>query len=243
MVDVMLKGVFFAALVLTELLPMTALADGYSDHVNDEIWSLRLEAQQYAAEQAGNQCGWHPATPIIFSDQIDPENRVTDEQLFRELMMMLRLDQNARAISSAMNNDQSSSRTRAVDARNLVALRKILDSRGFPSTEEVGNQGVNAALMLVAHADQDVDFQKGALRKMEDEVSKGRLSPAIPMVLKSIRPQVVGMKKSISSKAPDASTKVDLSPSECYSKRMVEITHTFISERFPEIERSSARGR
>jgi hypothetical protein len=107
-------------------------------------------------------------------------------------MAMLRLDQNARAISVAFGDDESTTRVKEVDADNLAILKRIVSNHGFPTVDEVGGAGANAMLMLVAHADEDGEFQRYTLRKMDDEVAKGRLPAMYPAVLKSIRPNIAG---------------------------------------------------
>ncbi len=55
----------------------------------------------------------------------------------------------------------------AVDGANLTRLKTIIGEVGFPTEELVGREGVNAAWLIVQHADNDPAFQKEVLARLE----------------------------------------------------------------------------
>jgi hypothetical protein len=60
---------------------------------------------------------------------------------------------------------------KAVDAKSLPFMRKVLDEHGFPSFAMVGEDGAEAAWILIQHADSDPAFQQRALAMMEPLVA------------------------------------------------------------------------
>lgn len=63
-----------------------------------------------------------------------------------------------------------------VDSANYFALRKIINSLGFPSWDCVGKSGANKFWLLVQHQDSHVEFQKEVLQLMEQLWLKGKVS-------------------------------------------------------------------
>ena len=64
---------------------------------------------------------------------------------------------------------------READKTNTERLREIIDKYGWPTRSLIGNDGTNAAWLLVQHADRDPKFQRQCLDMMaklpKDEVS------------------------------------------------------------------------
>ncbi|MGW7529729.1 DUF6624 domain-containing protein [Streptomyces sp. NPDC054783] len=58
-----------------------------------------------------------------------------------------------------------------IDARNTAWLKAVLTKYGWPGISLVGEQGAEDAWLLAQHADQDVSFQKEALKLLRDAVS------------------------------------------------------------------------
>ena len=63
-----------------------------------------------------------------------------------------------------------------VDSSNYFALRKIINSLGFPSWDCVGKSGANKFWLLVQLQDSHVEFQKEVLQLMEQLWLKGNVS-------------------------------------------------------------------
>ena len=64
----------------------------------------------------------------------------------------------------------------AVDSRHLGRLKQIVDQHGWPGKSLVGEDGANAAWLLVQHATQDPDFMKRCRGLMERAVKRGEAS-------------------------------------------------------------------
>ena len=227
-----LKKIGAVALALMWLLPVKVSASGYSEYENHEIWQLRLAAARYAAHKSQKICGWAPQSPVVFSDQFLLTEDISSERLFLSVMAMLRLDQNARAISDALPHDEVAYiKAKDVDYDNLLTLRNIFSDDGFPTRKQVGDTGLNAMLMLVAHADSDLEFQKSVLIKMNDEVDKGILPAIYPVILKTIRPQTAGASILPKNDSLDADRKTYSSPRECYAHTDQNFINSYIRSR------------
>lgn len=85
----------------------------------------------------------------------------THPGLGAELLWMSGQDQAAR--QGDLNDPQVGKRMLAVDARNLPRIEKIIAEHGFPTVAMVGQDGFNAAWLLVQHADADPGFQQRTL--------------------------------------------------------------------------------
>ena len=89
-----------------------------------------------------------------------------DPALRNELLRMRQLDQTARmaVIEHGLETSKSES---AIDAENLKNLKRIFEKHGFPTPEMVGYDGMNAAWLLLQHADQDPAWQRKWLGTIE----------------------------------------------------------------------------
>jgi hypothetical protein len=87
-----------------------------------------------------------------------------------QLLAMLKRDQAARqAMIRAQGTKHQPARVRAmlaVDAANLKRLAPMLDRHGFPTPAMVGRDGVQAAFILVQHADRDPALQARMLPQL-----------------------------------------------------------------------------
>ena len=93
-----------------------------------------------------------------------------------ELLQMESADQAARAAvdpSRAGDYDPATQAVLKVDAANLLRIEAIVARHGFPTRTLVGDDGVDAAWMLVQHADADPAFQADALRRIKALLSSG----------------------------------------------------------------------
>jgi hypothetical protein len=63
-----------------------------------------------------------------------------------------------------------------IDRRNTARMKEIVARHGWPGIRLVGEDGANAAWLLVQHADQDPVFQKPCLGLMEEAARKGDAS-------------------------------------------------------------------
>jgi hypothetical protein len=91
-----------------------------------------------------------------------------------ELLEMMRQDQEERTGSclppgTRLGPTQDYSRSRR--------LRDIVDRIGWPTFDQVGRDGAEAAWLIAQHADSDVAFQEAALALMTDAVAAGQADP------------------------------------------------------------------
>ncbi|HEY0199733.1 MAG TPA: DUF6624 domain-containing protein [Rhodanobacter sp.] len=95
-----------------------------------------------------------------------------------ELLKMSNADQQARNAAIADNGKHPtiSAAVYAVDGRNLPRLKQIDATQGFPTTAQVGKDGVDAAWLLVQHADRDPTFQAHVLDELRPRFSTGDIS-------------------------------------------------------------------
>lgn len=91
----------------------------------------------------------------------------THPALRESLLEMEREDQAVRFAD--LQNPQAVEKLFAVDAGNLVRIKKLVATRGFPTVEMVGQDGFNAAWLLVQHADRDPAFQQQVLDVLIEE--------------------------------------------------------------------------
>lgn len=59
-----------------------------------------------------------------------------------------------------------------VRKRNTERLKEIINEYGWPGISLVGEDGSNAAWLLVQHSDHDLEFQKQALELLKQAVEK-----------------------------------------------------------------------
>src|SRR5579884_821898 len=109
------------------------------------------------------------------SDSAEPKR---DEALRQELLRMMKEDQDAReeAIKAAPGDSPALRKMVAVDRKNTARMKEILAKHGWPGKSLVGDDGANAAWLLVQHADKDRDFQKRCLKLLARAVKAGEAS-------------------------------------------------------------------
>jgi hypothetical protein len=103
-----------------------------------------------------------------------------NEELRQELLQRMSQDQAVRTGVAPPGDDRTSEELFAamddVDAENTVRMREILDEHGWPGWSLVGEDGAEAARVLVQHADFDLDLQKRGLELLEAAVAVGDAS-------------------------------------------------------------------
>lgn len=107
--------------------------------------------------------------------------RARDTALQRELLERLRADQAirdtfvARLQSGHPLDSLTVARMNAVDASNTAWLKGVVVRSGWPTRAQVGAEGVDAAFLMVQHADLDTAFQARVLPELERAASQGAL--------------------------------------------------------------------
>ena len=119
-----------------------------------------------------------------FADQrrASPIKVVTRPALQRELILLAEQDQEARHFAMSSNaghsgRDVDRAHMTDVDSANLRRLKQIIRQDGFPNARMVGYNGMQAAWLLVQHADSDPAFQAQMLPIVTRRVHGGDLDP------------------------------------------------------------------
>ena len=90
-------------------------------------------------------------------------------ELRESLLEMGRKDQAIRSPHPDFQDPKVVEKFLAADASNLARLKKIVAEHGFPTPSMVGQDGFNAAWLLVQHADPDPAFQQAMLEQMVEK--------------------------------------------------------------------------
>ncbi len=70
-----------------------------------------------------------------------------------------------------------------VHRRNAEALKAIIDEHGWPGRSLVGEEGAEAAWLIVQHAIGDPELQRGALPILREAATRGEVDPWQPAYL------------------------------------------------------------
>lgn len=102
-----------------------------------------------------------------------------DEALRQELLKMFKEDQDIRMkfIKSPSLDAADVRKGEKIDRKNTARMREIIAKHGWPGKSLVGEDGANAAWLLVQHADHDHEFQKRCLKLLERVVKTREASP------------------------------------------------------------------
>lgn len=103
----------------------------------------------------------------------------SDPGLHRQLLDMEKVDQDVRnALDSDGWTQQNVQKMLAVDAKNLPEIKRIAAAHGggLPTVAQVGADGVDAAWVLVQHADTDPAFQGEVLGQVGPLLESGGIS-------------------------------------------------------------------
>jgi hypothetical protein len=100
-----------------------------------------------------------------------------DLALRDELLAMQAADQAARNawMAAGMTDKAHAARVRALDEKHTTRLEAIIAEHGWPTEALVGPLGVEAAFILVQHADHDPAFQARMLPEIEAAAARGEL--------------------------------------------------------------------
>lgn len=97
-----------------------------------------------------------------------------DDALRQELLQMRDADQRVRSAAFRATNFHG---VLEVDSRHLQRMKQIVEQRSWPGKSLVGEDGANAAWLLVQHATQDPAFMKRCRDLMKRAMEKGEASP------------------------------------------------------------------
>jgi hypothetical protein len=102
-----------------------------------------------------------------------------DEELRRELLEMAAKDLSTREELAADGSlfEGYHARMEAVHRRNSARLSSIIDERGWPGVSLAGEDGEDAAWMIVQHSIGGPAFQRRALELLKDASARGEAPP------------------------------------------------------------------
>lgn len=113
-----------------------------------------------------------------------------NEALRQEILKMVEKDQEIRTeiIEAPSPNEAALRRMTKIDRKNTARMKEIIAKHGWPGKSLVGEDGAEAAWLLVQHADKDREFQKRCLKLLERavkarEASAGELAYLTDRVL------------------------------------------------------------
>lgn len=103
-----------------------------------------------------------------------------NESLREELKAMAAEDRQLRQelLDSGELGDGYAPRMEALHRKNASRLKEIIVEHGWPDRELVGDEGTSAAWLVAQHAISDPEFQRQALKLIEEKVSEGTVPAA-----------------------------------------------------------------
>ena len=111
-----------------------------------------------------------PGIPAMIEPMID-------ERLRRELVAMRSEDTRVRDELVAANELGGAyvPRMEAIHIGNAARLRELIDQNGWPAEDRAGKDGAEAAWLIAQHAIGEPEFQRRALRLMQECAAEGRI--------------------------------------------------------------------
>ncbi len=97
----------------------------------------------------------------------------TEAELREELIRMKTADQAVRDLPLTSEGEEKV--LTAVDAVHTARLKAIVAAQGWPTVAQVGQDGADAAWLLVQHADKDPAFQRAVAALMKPLVASGQV--------------------------------------------------------------------
>ena len=132
------------------------------------------------AKQCPGLAAWIQAkkAEVAAQRKAKPPTRPIQPALRAGLLKMSDADQKARnaVVADGGKHVASIKAMLAVDARNLPRIKRIDAKQGFPTRAQVGSDGVEAAWLLVQHADSDPAFQAHVLAELRPRLHGGGIS-------------------------------------------------------------------
>lgn len=127
------------------------------------------------------------------------KHEATYPALRHRLLKMEEVDQAARNISQEdiqKPQSQALKKIATVDAANLKLLKQLIEKNGFPTPQQVGEDGIKALWLITQHANSDIEFQRSILSQLlaEDSgIDKAEIALLVDRInVNEGKPQVYG---------------------------------------------------
>lgn len=124
---------------------------------------------------------WPPLVARWQESDAKADAAIGDPALREELLAMVQEDQDVRMawIAKGLKTDDKdmADKLRAVDTKHVARMKEIVAKVGWPGKSLVGLEASHGAWLLVQHADDDIEFQKLCLAKLEPLVKTGEVTP------------------------------------------------------------------
>ena len=129
------------------------------------------------AQQCPGMTAWAKAQEarVAATRKAHPPAKPSRPALRNELLQMGEADTKARN-AAMVDGGKDPALFKAVydvDGRNLQRMKQINTQQGFPTTAQVGSDGMHAAWLLVQHADRDPGFQAHVLDELRTRPDHG----------------------------------------------------------------------
>jgi len=125
---------------------------------------------------AAGACSGSVPEQLSVIETSNPPSSVNAD-LRRELLALVDEDQKVRL--AAMEGDDPAlwDTVKTLDKTNTVRMKAIIEAHGWPGKSLVGEDGTDAAWILIQHGRHDPEFLKRCLVLMEEAVSEGEAAP------------------------------------------------------------------
>lgn len=153
------------------ILGVALLAAAFSVVAQDDSFETKI------ASKCPSAAGWLKAEETRRSvlDKVKVNVLPSMPALHDELLAMASRDTEVRTSFQAEGEHHSGATLKSVmevDRANLARMKAIVKVQGFPTTAQVGPDGVEAAMLLVQHADVDPGFQQSVLSLAQPRAGK-----------------------------------------------------------------------
>lgn len=153
---------------------LSLVSSGWTTAQAGDDWDAQV------SRQCPHMAAWIRAKDIEAAahQKTQPLGKPSEPELRAELLKMSDADQKARnaVIADGFKHAGPIKAMWAVDAGNLPHLKRMVAAQGIPTVAQVGKDGVEAALLLVQHADRDPGFQMKVLDQLQASPDHGGVS-------------------------------------------------------------------
>lgn len=115
-----------------------------------------------------NSKEWKQYEKTVTDKYMELTKGLKQAKLTFELLKAYGRDQSVRFYLMKIHHDSVARKdVRKIDSANLVFIKQVLNTNGYPSISSVGENASEAVFLLCQHADKDLKFQKTVLEMMK----------------------------------------------------------------------------